>query len=306
MAGMLGSQSSLVRHVFRLLEQNKYKPRFLIFENVAFALHLHGGQAIRQVVSELERLKYHWAYRILDSREFGLPQRRRRIFIVADREANPLPILYDGINAGGADHESNFFGFYWTEGNRGIGWAPEAIPPLKGGSGLSIPAPPAVWGRDEKTFFSPGLSDAERLQGFPRGWTSLSAQKTFEDRVRWRLIGNAVSVPVAHWVGRRLVQHNAENLAQVELPKTCQSKRHNMGWGGPSISSRFADLPTEGPSNPKRTFISGFKFGDAKSLSLRAAAGFLGRLLESPLRADPDFVRALQAYCSELRSNKAA
>jgi hypothetical protein len=33
-------------------------------------------------------------------------------------------------------------GFYWTDGHRGLGWAVNAIPPLKGGSGLAIPSPP--------------------------------------------------------------------------------------------------------------------------------------------------------------------
>ena len=36
-------------------------------------------------------------------------------------------------------------GFYWTEGNRGLGWAVDAVPTLKGGSTIGIPSPPAIW-----------------------------------------------------------------------------------------------------------------------------------------------------------------
>lgn len=43
-------------------------------------------------------------------------------------------------------------------------------------------------------------TECERLQGFPEGWTS-----GFSDSVRYRMLGNAVSVPVAEWIGRQLV-----------------------------------------------------------------------------------------------------
>lgn len=43
--------------------------------------------------------------------------------------------------------------------------------------------------------------EAERLQGFPDGWT-----EGFSDSVRYRMLGNAVSVPVAEWIGKRIVE----------------------------------------------------------------------------------------------------
>ena len=36
-------------------------------------------------------------------------------------------------------------GFYWTEGLRGLGWAVDSVPTLKGGSSIGIPSPPAIW-----------------------------------------------------------------------------------------------------------------------------------------------------------------
>lgn len=306
MAGSRGSQSSLVQHVFRLAASKRRKPSFILFENVAFALHLHGGQAIREVVDELERLKYYWAYRVLDTREFGLPQRRRRIFIVGAQDANPLRILFDGEPPEAKERPARSVGFYWTEGNRGIGWAPEAIPPLKGGSGLSIPAPPAIWSRSLRTFFSPGLQDAERMQGFPPRWTILPIDAEYHDRIRWRLIGNAVSVPVAQWIGQRLVQHAAGKLERSVSPKLVTDRRHNIAWGGPGLTRSLAHVEIEGPREAHRTSISDFVFQDAKPLSLRAASGFLTRLIDSSLRTDPQFVSDLTAYCSGLSADKAA
>lgn len=47
--------------------------------------------------------------------------------------------------------------------------------------------------------------ECERLQGFPDGWTD--AEK---DSARYRMLGNAVAVPVAEWLGRRLAEYIAE------------------------------------------------------------------------------------------------
>src|SRR3546814_17021421 len=94
---------------------------------------------------------YRWAYRILNTREFGLPHRRRRIFICGMLDGDPGGALFHGIDrAPELQPDPTHIGFYWTEGNRGVGWTADAVPPLKGGSGLHIPSPPAVW-KDRKS-----------------------------------------------------------------------------------------------------------------------------------------------------------
>jgi DNA (cytosine-5)-methyltransferase 1 len=167
-AGIEGDRSGLISEVFRLVKGAKTKPEFILLENVAFALHLHKGAALKFVTSNLESLGYKWAYRILDSRQFGVPQRRRRLFILGSRNLPPESILFRGaFNASfETQQHPEQYGFYWTEGNRGLGWSPEAVPPLKGGSALSIPSPPAIWNKSAHSFVTPGVSDAERMQGF--------------------------------------------------------------------------------------------------------------------------------------------
>lgn len=44
-------------------------------------------------------------------------------------------------------------------------------------------------------------TECERLQGFPDGWTG-----GFADSVRYKMLGNAVAVPCAEWIGRRIVE----------------------------------------------------------------------------------------------------
>jgi len=306
-AGISGVRSNMIKHVFRLLDETRLKPQYVLLENVSFALHLHGGKAIRMVVRELENRGYHWAYRILNTREFGLPQRRRRIFILGALDVDPAAVLFDGEGEPTEETRSRYAGFYWTEGNRGVGWTSGAIPPLKGGSGLSIPSPPAVWDRRTHDFFSPGIRDAERLQGFRAGWTSPAADKS-GDRVRWRLVGNAVSVPIAKWIGRRLIAMSSASPRRSQLPQPGTSKRHNMAWGAPGQAPAYARVEHEGPAKPKRASLVEFDFVDATPLSTRAASGFLARLVDSPLIVERDFLVDLARYCGrrDLIPRKAA
>ena len=109
--------------------------------DVPFMLRLDKGRAIRRITHQLSHLGWHWAYRTLDTMAFGLPQRRRRVFLIASRTEDPRPVLLQGDarETSVEQHAGTACGFYWTEGHRGLGWAIDAIPPLKGGSGLAIP-----------------------------------------------------------------------------------------------------------------------------------------------------------------------
>lgn len=49
--------------------------------------------------------------------------------------------------------------------------------------------------------------ECERLQGFPDDWTCYGADgKEISDSARYRMIGNAVCVPVAQWIGERILE----------------------------------------------------------------------------------------------------
>ncbi|HEY6737798.1 MAG TPA: DNA (cytosine-5-)-methyltransferase, partial [Actinopolymorphaceae bacterium] len=211
MAGITGAHSGLVGQVFRLLDRHprRQKPTWVVFENVRNMLPLDGGHAMAYLVGELEARGFRWAYRVVDSRFSGVPQRRQRVLLVASRAEDPTQVLFaDDAGDPGDFGRDDAYGFYWTEGVRGLGWAKDAVPTLKGGSTLGIPSPPAIWLRHEplpRRFVTPTISDAERLQGFPTGWTE-PAQTPRVNGPRWKLVGNAVTVGVAAWLGRRLVE----------------------------------------------------------------------------------------------------
>jgi DNA (cytosine-5)-methyltransferase 1 len=67
----------------------KLKPRFMVLENV---VHMRGWHGYDPLVKELEKLDYFVRPQILDAVDFGVPQTRRRLFLLCDREKLPMPV----------------------------------------------------------------------------------------------------------------------------------------------------------------------------------------------------------------------
>ena len=82
-AGFAGERSVLAFAFLDLVRQ--HRPPAVLLENVPGLLSSHRGRDMARLVGELAELGYGWAYRILDARFFGVPQRRRRVFILGLR-----------------------------------------------------------------------------------------------------------------------------------------------------------------------------------------------------------------------------
>lgn len=78
--GLAGERSGLWFEFHRVLELAR--PRWAIIENVPGLLSSNGGRDFAVILRGLADLGYCVAYRILDAQFFGVPQRRRRVFIV--------------------------------------------------------------------------------------------------------------------------------------------------------------------------------------------------------------------------------
>jgi len=293
--GVLGEKSSIVSQVFRLLKRSRVP--WLILENVPFMLYLDRGAAIRYITSHLEALGYSWAYRTVDTRSFGLPQRRERVFLLASLEDEPWKKLYrDDVPPSNQAGDTPPCGFYWTEGNRGIGWALNAIPTLKGGSGLGIPAPPAIWLKDD-SIVTPNLRDGERVQGFSADWTK-PAESEGRPGLRWRLIGNAVTTPVSEWLGGLL----ADGIGPE--PERLRSLRSGDSWPAAAMGrkrERYEVGVSKWPLRRKMKPIDEFLCYEPRALSYKAASGFWHRLRASNLGYPAEFARALKAHIRSSR-----
>jgi DNA (cytosine-5)-methyltransferase 1 len=79
-AGLDGARGNLTLEFVRLVE--RVHPRWVFWENVPGVLSIDGGRAFGAFLGALGQLGYGWSYRVLDAQHFGVPQRRRRVFVV--------------------------------------------------------------------------------------------------------------------------------------------------------------------------------------------------------------------------------
>jgi DNA (cytosine-5)-methyltransferase 1 len=299
--GIAGTRSGLVGEVFRLVE--KHQTPWVLLENVPFMLQLGRGEAMNVITTGFEALGYKWAYRVVDARSFGLPQRRRRVYFVASRVGDPREVLFaddaGDVTAPSLNGSRVACGFYWTEGVRGLGWAVDAVPTLKGGSTIGIPSSPAILMPDGK-IVTPDVRDAERLQGFPRDWTK-PAERAVKKGARWKLVGNAVSVPAATWVGSRLARPG--KVLDFETSLLHASTRWptaawNVGEG------RTAVAASEWPRRKKYASLEAFLRYTPVLLSAKATAGFLKRTDTAKLRFPAGFIEAVRRHLEAMTGRR--
>lgn len=132
-AGLEGKKSNLFYEAIRVIKEMRCKsngkyPRYLLWENVPGAFSSNKGEDFRCVLEEITRIKdttvkltrpkkwekageilgdnFSLAWRVLDAKYFGVPQRRRRIFLVADLDGgSSREILFEQKSLSGDTSE---------------------------------------------------------------------------------------------------------------------------------------------------------------------------------------------------------
>ncbi len=280
--------------MFRLLRRKRVP--WVVLENVPFMLQLSQGRAMAVIVAAVEDLGYRWAYRVVNSRAFGVPQRRERVVFVATTEGDPRRVLFADV----ADEPTPIddavdkvaCGFYWTEGIRGLGWAADAVPTLKGGSTIGIASPPAILMPDG-VVVTPDIRDAERLQGFAPDWT-VPANNVTRATHRWKLVGNAVTVDMAEWLGARL-----RAPSEVECEVACSPMQRRASWPRAAFNVgsgiRAVDISAFPCVEPHQPLHRWLKY-PGRPLSLKATRGFLQRTEVSSLNFPSMFLKRLRGH----------
>ncbi|WP_029277511.1 DNA cytosine methyltransferase [Carnobacterium jeotgali] len=79
-----GTRSSLMFETIKIIENlGNWKPKVVVWENVKNTLSKKMSSAFNLYLTDLERLGYTNSYKVLDAREFGIPQARERLFTVS-------------------------------------------------------------------------------------------------------------------------------------------------------------------------------------------------------------------------------
>lgn len=222
---------------------DRYRPEWLVWENVPGVLSADEGRAFGSLLGGLAELGYGFAYRVLDAQYFGLAKRRSRVFVVGHlgswRRAAAVLLERESLSGHPAPRREAGQGITsspegiagscsskWSKGTGGpsgdecynlIAAAPAvAFANTAGDTDLGYreeQAPPLT-GRhgDPGNVLRPGMQvrrltprECERLQGFPDDYTRITYRgKPASDGPRYKALGNSMAVPVMRWIGERI------------------------------------------------------------------------------------------------------
>lgn len=111
--GINGKKGVLWWEIYRILQEKKEKaPRYLLLENVDRLLKSPASQRGRDfaiILSSLNALGYAVEWRVVNASEYGMPQRRRRVFIFASKKDTRF---YDNLKNNSVDDNLNKVGVF--------------------------------------------------------------------------------------------------------------------------------------------------------------------------------------------------
>lgn len=243
--GLKGERSSIFFECMRIV--NILKPTWLLIENVPRLLSINQGRDMATVLQTLAKSGYGWSYRLLDSQYFGVAQRRKRVFIVGCLGKIPEPeILFEPKSSRRNDKKKQKVGerglcISARCGERQDPTAETFITSTIGTDGgyeerkvddrmrkhNIIAQSPTITAQDNHgtPINTREIIVAQTIGSTPRGNTSFVWQDTYiaetntrgerspagvskgMDSNRGIVIGNAVSVPVAKWIGERIIKY---------------------------------------------------------------------------------------------------
>lgn len=215
-AGLGGDKSGLFYRFAELLGERL--PKVVVLENVHGLLTSHRGRDFTIVLKKLDELGYGVAWRVLNSKDFGVPQSRRRVFIVGvlGDPGSAAEVLFEpersegDPEAGGRSRAKPTSLFQKIVGNARKG-------PLTKALAHCIYAESARhtgtdWSRNYVWYPKGAVRrltslEIERVQGFPDAWTEPDGNELAIERLespRYHAVGNSVTPHVAQWLGTRI------------------------------------------------------------------------------------------------------
>lgn len=197
--GFEDTRGTLFFEIARILQHKQ--PSYLLLENVKGLLSHQNGRTFQTILAALDELGYDCQWQVLNSKDFGVPQNRERVFIVGHTRGEPRPQVFpirvpdtEYPQAVGAKrqplrylqrNQKNIEGdyFYALDGSHTNG--------LRIGSRIRKLTP----------------LECERLQAFPDNWTKYGHDgQEISDTQRYKQMGNAVTTSVVTEIGKRLYE----------------------------------------------------------------------------------------------------
>ena len=217
--GFRDPRGTLFFEILRICEQKR--PSFLLLENVRGLLSVDRGFTFETILGTLRDIGYDCQWEVLNSKNFGVPQNRERVFIVGHLRGLPRPQVFP-IGEDFETSESSLEQEGWDitntlRGNATGGYGSDIRQPLVVANALDADGYLRFGARPRNKDGKPQLLpigyrrlrrltplECERLQGFPDGYT-----EGVSDTQRYKMLGNAVTVNVVEAIGERLLEELA-------------------------------------------------------------------------------------------------
>lgn len=226
--GFGDTRGTLFFEIARCLKEKR--PRYFLLENVKGLLSNNAGRTFKTIVSTLTELGYDIQWQVLNSKNFGVPQNRERVFIIGHlrgtsgskvfplRESNTRSFENEAGNKKVKKHllshtkanikqRTQDANLAWTldgtSSKQAISYALDANY-YKGTSEKDF-----IEKRKRQLVYTPKVrrltpTECERLQGFPDGWTAKGIidgkEVEISDTQRYKTLGNAVTVNVVQYI----------------------------------------------------------------------------------------------------------
>jgi DNA (cytosine-5)-methyltransferase 1 len=223
--GFQDTRGTLFHEILRVLAAKK--PGLCLLENVKGLLSADDGRCFAAIISSLEKLGYLIEWEVLNSKYFGVPQNRERVFIIghlrgkSSKQIFPLGQINKELNKSSTEPRK--------DGNRLWDYPTNTLSQrdYKGGNQVILQhiaqalqtdgmlRQGTSWGTN-KPASSRNIRrltpiECERLQGFPDGWTKYGINEKGEqvdmsDSQRYKCLGNAVTVNVIQAIAEKIIK----------------------------------------------------------------------------------------------------
>jgi DNA (cytosine-5)-methyltransferase 1 len=225
--GFSDTRGTLFFDLARILKAKR--PRLFLFENVKGLLSHDEGRTFLTIVSALDELGYDLQWEVLNSKNFGVPQNRERIFITGHLRGTPRPQVFP-LGEDGGEHnalvgkQAQATGTINSSMSKGGNRQDSKAGVLIGELHAQNPSVHQDYRVYETDGIAPTLNsnrgggsakhpyiaqsqirrltpmECERLQGYPDGWT-----EGVSDTQRYKTLGNAVTVNVVEAICRSML-----------------------------------------------------------------------------------------------------